>query len=190
MRANRLTPLLAALALLASCATTAQPKPTGPAKAPLAREPGQPLTVQILAAKYTLAPRIDVDDHRDDPGTYMFSFVDRVTRCEGFFLFETVSQPSVHEQYVQEKTTALRAEWQAQNLAVTQRLEAMKLLGQDAHVTVYDVVGTDGSARAALVDRHFGDQNLSIINYTMCADPGLLASQLEAIAEVVNSQKR
>ena len=184
---NRASPMLLAALLFAACATA---KPVAPQSAPLAREAGKPLTVPILAAQYTLAPRIDVDDHRDDPGTYMFSFVDRVTRCEGFFLFETVSQPAIHDQYVQEKTAALRADWQAQSLAVTQRLESMKLLGQEAHVTVFDVVGADGSSRAALVDRHFNDQNLSIINYTFCSDPGLLASQLEALAEVVNSQKR
>ncbi|HEY3447428.1 MAG TPA: hypothetical protein VGK67_13740 [Myxococcales bacterium] len=180
----------AALALaLASCATTAKPPPE-PEKAPLAREPGKPLEVAILAARYTLPPRIDVDDHRDAPGNYLFSFVDRVTSCEGFFLFETVSQPAVHDQYVQEKTAALHADWRSQNLAVTQRLESLKLLGQDAHVTVFDVQGTDGAARAGLVDRHFADQNLSVVNYTFCADPGLLPSQLEAVAEVVNSQKR
>ena len=57
-------------------------------------------------------------------------------------------------------------------------------------LTVFDVAGPDGSARAALVDRHFAGQNLSIVNYTFCADPGLLASQLQAVAQVVNSQQR
>ncbi len=181
--------LLAALLALASCATAPKPPPE-PQKAPLAREPGRPLEVAILAARYTLPPRIDVDDHRDDPGSYLFSFVDRVTRCEGFFLFETVSQGAVHDQYVQEKTAALTTDWKGQGLAVTQRLESLQMLGQQAHVTVFDVQGADGSARAALVDRHFADQNLSVVNYTFCADPGLLAGQLGAIVEVVDSQKR
>ncbi|MGC4121708.1 MAG: hypothetical protein QM765_45455 [Myxococcales bacterium] len=187
---RRPAPLLAVLALsLWSCATT-KPQPAEPQKAPLAREPGKPLEVPILAAKYTLPPRIDVDDHRDEAGSYLFSFVDRVTRCEGFFLFETVSQAAVHDQYVQEKTAALHADWKSQNLGVTQRLESLQLLGQEAHVTIFDVQGTDGSARAAMVDRHFADQNLSVVSYTFCTDPGLLAGQLAAVAEVVNSQKK
>jgi len=195
MRAAVSSPRLLACALvlhaaaLAACASAPRPPPE-PEAAPLSREPGQPLEVSILAARYTLAPRIDVPDHTDAPGTYLFSFVDRVTRCEGFFLFETVSQQAVHDQFVQEKTAALHADWQAQGLAVSQRLESLPLLGQPAHVTVFDVAGTDGAARAALVDRHVPEQNLSVVNYTFCADPGLLASQLEAVASVVNSQKR
>lgn len=191
MRAAALFAAAAATLAFAACATTSQPAPTAePAKAPLAREPGNPLEVPILAARYTLPPRIDVDDHQDAPGNYLFSFVDRITSCEGFFLFETVSQAAVHDQYVQEKTTALNADWKKNSLAVTQRLESMTLLGQQAHVTVFDVQGTDGSARAAMVDRHFADQNLSIVAYVFCADPGLLTNQLQAVADVVNSQKR
>ena len=178
------------LPLLAAAACARAKAPPEPQKAPLVHQGNNSLEVSILAARYTLAPRIDVDDHRDDPGSFMFSFVDRVTRCEGFFLFETVSQPAVHDQYVQGKIAGLVADWQSQKLAVSQRAESLKLLDQDARVTVFDVTGSDGSVRAAIVDHHFADQNLSIVNYTLCADPGLFASQLQAVAQVVNSQKR
>lgn len=174
--------------LLAACATAKPAAESG--KRPLPREPDKDLIVPILAARYTLPPRLDVDDHRDDPGTFLFSFVDRVTRCEGFFLFETVSQAAQHDQYIQEKTAALHADWKANGLAVTQRLESLQLLGQAAHATIFEVAAPDGAARAALVDRHFPEQNLSVVNYTFCPDPNLLAPQLEVVAQVVGSQKR
>jgi len=193
---------LAAILMLSACATAQLP--AEPAKAPLVREAGKPLIVPILAARYTLDHRIDVDDHRDTPGSFTFSFVDRVTRCEGYFLFETVSRPEPHEQYVKEKREALLADWQSLGLEVSEKLEEVELLGQKGRgkledfelqghkgrAIVFDIRGSDGMVRAALVDIHVSEQNLSIVNYTFCADPGLMKGQLEAIVEVINSQRQ
>ncbi|MBI5545038.1 MAG: hypothetical protein HY901_14195 [Deltaproteobacteria bacterium] len=174
-------------AALFACTT---PRPAPETKAPLLpSEAGQPLMVPILAARYTVPPRFDVEDHQEAPGTYLFSFVDRVSRCEGFLFFETNSDAALHEQFVLQKTEALRADWEAQHLGVSQRPETLPILGKDARVTVFEVVASDGSARAALADRHVAEQNLSLLGYVFCDDPGLLRSQLETVAEVINSQQ-
>jgi hypothetical protein len=176
---------LFALSLLC-CATT---KPAEK-KNPLPHEAGKPLQVSILGAQYTLQPRIEVDDHSDEPGMFLFTFVDRVTRCEGYMLFQTVGVPSIHEKYVADKTAILRAEWETQQVVVTPQPSTVKVLDADGRVTIFELAKAEVHARAALFDRHVVEQNLSVLGYTFCEDPGLIQSQLQALAEVVNSQKR
>ena len=178
---------IALLALaLASCAT---PKPVE-TKKPLAHEPGKPLQVSMLGAQYTLDPRIEVEDHSDEPGMFLFTFVDRVTRCEGYMNFQTIGVPAIHEKYIVDKTAALRSEWEAEQVKVTPEPSTVKVLAADARVTVFALDKGEVHARAALFDRHVAEQNLSVSGYAFCEDPGLIKAQLEAMAEVVNSQKR
>ena len=179
---------LASCVALVCCATS---KPVEePKKNPIAREPGKPLSLKILAAQYTLPERFDVDDHHDDPGSYFLSYVDRVTRCEGFFDFETTSDAGAHEGAVQQRLGQMLGVWEQQHVGVARRDEAVKILEQDARVAVFDVAGSSMTARVALADRHYADQSLSLQCFVYCADPGLLTAQLEAAVGVVNSQKR
>jgi len=175
---------------LALCACVTTKPPAEPQKAPIVREAGKPLTLTILAAQYTLAPRFEVDDHQDNPGSFLFSFADRVTRCEGFFLFETVSQPAAHEQYVRNKSATFLADWKSLGLAVSERREPLELLGHQCRSALFDIKGIDGLVRSALIDCHLADQNLSIVSFAFCADPALMTGQLAAVVEVINSQKQ
>jgi hypothetical protein len=176
--------LLLGMVGLLGCATPSR------AKKPLTGEAGKPIPVSILAAHYLVPSQIDVQDHNDLPGQFVFEYVDRVTRCEGYFLFETVGTPRVHETYVKEKIESLRKDWETAGVGVVQRDETLKLLDADGRVTVLELTKAGDSASAALVDHHFPDQNLAVVAYTFCSDPGLLKSQVQTLAAVVNSQKR
>ncbi len=182
--------LAVAVALLcAACRTPPAPQPTPEPPKPRLAEPGKETDLSILGATFRLPARLTIDDYRDDPGSFFMNFQDRVTRCVGFLLFESVSQPQAHEDFVLEKGTALRAEWDANGVQVTHHVGSVQLLGQPARTLVFDVASSEASARAALFDRHFASENLSLVGYVFCDDPGLYASQMTAIAAFVNSRK-
>jgi len=89
----------------------------------------------------------------------------------------------------QQRIEGLKAVWDDRHIGVSQRLEALKVLDQDARVTIFEVAAASQTARAALVDKHFAALNLSLQGYLFCDDPGLVKSQLEAVAAFVNTRK-
>lgn len=184
---TRRAPCLLLLAALALGACAGAPPA---ARRPLVGRPGVPLPVAILGAQYTLPTRLDVDDHRDDPGLFVLAFTDRITRCEGFLLFEEVGAAERHEEYVAGKIDALSADWAARQVRAVPKAELAPMLGQQARVSLFELSNDQAAAGAALLDRHFPEQRLSVVAYAFCDDLALVRPQLEALTALVDTQRR
>jgi hypothetical protein len=178
--------LAAALAALAGCAAVR----TTDARKPLAHPPGKALEVEVLGAQYTFPSRLDIEDHEDAPGHFTVVYTDHLTRCEGFVMFETIGTASLHDNYVRQKVASLRDGFSSAQIQVVERRRPVQLLGREASATVLDLTNQGDQAAAGLLAHHFQDQNLSVVGYTFCDDSNLLETQLQALAAVVNSQKR
>ncbi|MFZ5469130.1 MAG: hypothetical protein ACOZIN_06780 [Myxococcota bacterium] len=181
---------IVALCLGGGCATT---NSATHVPQPLPREKGKPVTISVLGADYTVPAHVDVPDHVDVPGKYVFDFVDRISSCEGFLHFETVGSPDTHNNYVKGKLDQLSRGWQASNIQVATSTQTVKLLEADGRETIFNLTAAadqNDRASAAYIDNHFGPQNLSVVAYAFCSDPGLLEQTVKSMMAIINSQKR
>ncbi len=183
---TRLLPLFAALALTA-CATLPRANPL------VNDKPGQPMTVPILAAQYTVPGQLQVTDHETEPGVWKGSFVDNVTRCEGWLHFETLSNGAELESWMNQIIDEESKAAQQKGFSTKSTHTPTSLLGKSgrtSRLVIANPSDPKDSASVVFLSGHVTDQKLALASRIWCNDEGLVDDEVKTVAAIFESQKR